>query len=116
MRRSFVAAILIELGWPWWALPDSDEKRRAYYRSSRWRRLRWRVWRRGNGLCEWGGGCDRLGRDCHHLHYRRLYRERTSDLVLLCGLHHALAHGRVFPMWTPEHKIAALPAPPAALR
>jgi hypothetical protein len=92
-RRSFFAAALIGFGWPWWALPDSDEKRRAYYRSGSWTRRKRRVWRRANGLCE-SRGCDRLGRDVHHLTYVRLYNERPGDLVLLCGWHHAVAHGR----------------------
>jgi hypothetical protein len=95
VRRSFVATILIGFGWPWWALPDSDEKRRAYYRSGSWARRKRRVWRRAKGLCEWDGVCRRPGRDVHHLTYVRLYNERMRDLMLLCGWHHGVAHGRL---------------------
>jgi hypothetical protein len=96
VRRSFVATVLLRARWPWWLLPDSDEKRRAYYRSAVWHRRKRRVERRARGLCEWhNGGCGRAGRDVHHLTYKRLYAERQTDLVLLCSYHHAAAHGRL---------------------
>lgn len=108
MRRSFVGAALIKLGWPWWALPDSTEKRLAYLRSGTWARRKRRVWRRARGICEWSrwdDACDRPGRDVHHLTYSRLYNERLGDLVLLCGLHHALAHGRCGSVERPPARI-----------
>lgn len=95
--RDLLATWLIDLGAPWWALPDSNVKRLAYYRSWQWKRKVDQVRDRAGGLCEWcrRAGWVRPGREVHHLTYRRLFFERLSDLVLLCRYHHAWVHRRV---------------------
>jgi 5-methylcytosine-specific restriction endonuclease McrA len=65
----------------------------AYLRSPPWR-LRRRLWIRGAG-----GRCEQCGRrrrplTIHHRSYRRLGRERRSDIEVLCWRCHRARHRR----------------------
>lgn len=62
-----------------------------YLRSPLWR-LRRRIWiLRAGGRCERCGSRRRL--TIHHRSYRRLGRERRSDIAVLCSPCHRAAHG-----------------------
>ncbi len=67
----------------WQTCTDPDEKYRLYLLSPEWNA--WRVARRtrASGMCE--RMCGRRGTECHHVTYERLYNERITDLLWLCG-------------------------------
>lgn len=61
-----------------------------YLESPEWARLRLRVLRRAEGVCE---GCGlRTPTQVHHLTYDRIYREMLFDLVAVCRECHAAIH------------------------
>ncbi len=66
---------------------------RAYIRSEAWRRKTRKVHQRSGYRCE---RCGASGRrlEVHHKTYRRLGRERMSDLIDLCDQCHDYVHGR----------------------
>lgn len=79
----------------WQAMPDGDEKRKAYYCSREWSLKKASVRQRSKGTCE---RC-KHGKavHCHHLTYARLYAELLTDLMDVCeGCHNWLhpAHGK----------------------
>jgi 5-methylcytosine-specific restriction endonuclease McrA len=69
------------------------EQLAAYYRTPHWQRFRWYV------LVIHGCRCQRCGQrlpaaqlHVHHLHYRNLYQERLSDVMVLCAACHSRRH------------------------
>jgi 5-methylcytosine-specific restriction endonuclease McrA len=69
-----------------------DWYRRVYLRSPHWHGVRAREFSRAGHRCERCGARERL--DVHHRHYRRLWREKSRDLKVLCRSCHNRAHGR----------------------
>lgn len=61
-----------------------------YLRSKAWRKTRQRY--RESGLPQECAVCGDPRYELHHLTYRRLGRERLSDLQPLCRLHHCGVH------------------------
>lgn len=78
--------------WNWWYY-------KIYLRSSHWRLKRWikltqrRVLNRGIVSCEKCGSKKRI--IIHHITYKRLWRERLSDLQVLCWKCHRPGSGRI---------------------
>jgi hypothetical protein len=62
---------------------------KSYIRSSRWKRRRKKFLKYVGSGCE---VCTAKGTQVHHLSYDRLGSEPDSDLVLLCGVCHQIAH------------------------
>lgn len=63
-----------------------------YLRSNRWRKKRQKVLERDGHMCQ-NCGCDvSQFADVHHKTYKRLYRERLSDLITLCRSCHNKIH------------------------
>jgi len=74
----------------WRLMPDSRERRQAYYCSTEWESLRQQVIERSFGYCE-------LCKSepiylVHHLTYARLYKEHLDDLQGLCEKCHQRVH------------------------
>lgn len=61
-----------------------------YYKTAHWRTFRKVAIRERGGCCEACGSTFRL--NVHHWTYARMYRERISDVFLLCQFHHQLVH------------------------
>ena len=69
-------------------------KKKAYsrYRKSwRWRNKRKRIMNRAGYKCR---KCGRPATQVHHETYRRVGRERLSDLTAVCGGCHKRIHGK----------------------
>ena len=64
----------------------------AYYKTAHWQRVRRRKYKQAGGKCEICGSTERL--ETHHIRYSTLWRERNSDLQLLCHAHHGRGSGR----------------------
>lgn len=70
----------------------ANEKYNRYLCSRAWGKKREAVRRRANGMCErclW-----QKGYAVHHLTYKRIYKERLSDLQLLCSDCHDFVHAK----------------------
>lgn len=63
----------------------------AYLDSEEWQRLRRRVLERDGHRCTGCGSEDAL--QAHHFTYKRISRERLTDLVTLCEGCHKARHG-----------------------
>lgn len=68
-----------------------DAKYQAYLDSKKWKAKRRKVLQRAGYKCERCG--KRQARQIHHLTYERIFHERTSDLLAVCGLCHMELHG-----------------------
>lgn len=63
---------------------------KAYLRSAHWDIVRRRALLRAGNQCK---GCESTHiLDVHHLSYKRLWREKESDVIVLCRDCHALIH------------------------
>jgi len=64
---------------------------RSHLNSPEWKRMRAKVLKRSNGLCE---GClEAPAAEVHHLTYRNLFAELAFQLVALCRDCHEQVHG-----------------------
>ena len=61
-----------------------------YMKSERWQKVRARRIFKDRGMCFVCGSRHNL--EVHHLHYRRLGREKLEDLITLCKTHHRMYH------------------------
>ena len=70
------------------------QKYQLYLLSPEWRKLRNRTLERDGYKCQNKrcGSSENL--EVHHLTYKRLYKERLSDLITLCRSCHKKEHGR----------------------
>jgi len=68
-------------------------KKGAYYRTEWWRERR-------KEMIEDSAGCDECGSrkhlQVHHKNYNNLFKEKDSDLVVLCKSCHEDLHGKIF--------------------
>jgi 5-methylcytosine-specific restriction endonuclease McrA len=79
----------------WERLQKEDAiKYEEYLKSPEWREKRDFIFRRDNGICVL---CNGVGKDVHHISYKRKYNEDHRDLILLCKACHAFVHDRVIP-------------------
>jgi hypothetical protein len=62
----------------------------GYMKSSRWKRVKERIYKLRGRKCELCGS--EVNLHVHHLNYNRLGRERNSDLQILCSNCHATTH------------------------
>jgi len=61
-----------------------------YLQGWKWQFKREQIKKRSGGLCE---RCHtNPARDVHHLTYRRIYKEKPSDLLHVCKLCHTYLH------------------------
>ncbi len=67
----------------------------SYLLTPHWKALRAHKMKVGRYRCEKCGGSDAL--QCHHLRYRDWFDVTVSDLQLLCGHCHKVAHGHAAP-------------------
>jgi len=62
-----------------------------YLRTKHWKKVRAKAAKRAGGRCAVCGVA--VSRpQVHHRHYKRLWRERPGDLVVLCRTHHETHH------------------------
>ncbi|MCY3721172.1 MAG: hypothetical protein OXG97_03020 [Candidatus Poribacteria bacterium] len=62
-----------------------------YRKSRRWRTKRRTIMKRAGYKCR---KCGRRATQVHHETYRRIGRERLSDLTAVCGCCHKRIHGK----------------------
>ena len=78
----------------------------VYIRSSAWERKKRKY--RASRLPQTCRVCGAKGVDLHHLTYKRLGRERLTDLAPLCRRHHDGAHAfakrKNIALWQATHK------------
>jgi len=67
----------------------------VYLLSEHWQDFRIAVHLDRNGKCERCGR--KSGLQVHHRHYRTLWREKLTDVELLCGWCHQKEHDKEFP-------------------
>jgi hypothetical protein len=72
-------------------MTDYKKSYQNYLKNPRWKKTRSRILERANGVCE-NKGCSSTATQVHHKTYKRLGRERNSDLQALCGPCHAKKH------------------------
>lgn len=65
--------------------------RNRYLQSFHWYNLREKKFSEVGQSCEICGSQDEIA--VHHLRYKEIFDVETSDLQVLCGLHHREAHG-----------------------
>ena len=76
----------------WREIVNDREKYAAYLCSREWAEKREAVRERARGKCE---RCKVLPMDaCHHLTYKRKYREELEDLQAICEMCHGFTHGK----------------------
>lgn len=63
-----------------------------YLKSDEWKILRGLALAAAGNRCSVCKCSENL--EVHHLTYERVFKERLSDLTVLCHFHHELAHGR----------------------
>lgn len=64
---------------------------KSYLRSDKWNRKREELFKKRGRVCEVCGSDHNI--HVHHLTYKRIFRERLTDLKVLCGKCHKLEHG-----------------------
>lgn len=76
----------------WRTMTDEKEKYAAYLCSREWAEKREAVRSRASNRCE---RCEVLPMAaCHHLTYKRKYKERLEDLQAICNPCHEFTHGK----------------------
>lgn len=65
---------------------------KSYLKSPRWKAKRKRVLARDGFKCVRCG--NKYNLQVHHLTYKRIFKERLSDLITLCQSCHKKEHGR----------------------
>ena len=72
-----------------------NPKYQAYLLSPEWKAKRKRILKRANNKCENCGSKEKL--NVHHKTYKRIFKERDSDLIVLCqNKCHRRAHKRYY--------------------
>jgi len=72
-------------------LCNMDDKYKKYLQSDEWYQLKIDILEYRGHKCEKCGRTKNL--HIHHKHYENIYNEEPEDLIILCGLCHAKAHG-----------------------
>lgn len=72
------------------------EKYLIYLKSAHWQRVKKRYYKRHVYQCCVSGCPKRKYLQLHHLSYLRIGKERDTDLVYLCPLHHKCLHKGYF--------------------
>ena len=72
---------------------DQRQEKQVYMRSDTWNKLRKSVLKRDNYSCQ-GCNIEDVSLEVHHITYKRLYKERKSDLVSLCRNCHQEIHAK----------------------
>jgi 5-methylcytosine-specific restriction endonuclease McrA len=72
-------------------IPKKNSKYKNYILSKHWRKKRKRKLREQNYQCQNCKTKENL--QVHHKHYRTLFNEKLSDLVVLCKTCHEEVHG-----------------------
>lgn len=70
--------------------PKSKNKYKSYLRSKKWKAKKAAIFNERGKKCEDCGY--EKGLHIHHLTYKRIYKERLSDLKILCSECHKKAH------------------------
>jgi hypothetical protein len=85
-------SIARKVAWNWWYY-------NFYMRSIHWRVKRWMKKTQRRVLNRWIVSCEKCGSKnriiIHHVTYKRLWRERLSDLQVLCWSCHRPGSGRI---------------------
>ena len=63
-----------------------------YLKSKDWADIRIDLFNVRGGKCERCGSTVKL--EVHHLHYRNVFKEEPSDLIILCRICHQLEHDK----------------------